>query len=92
MKIDPKLAQVGRVAFRVEGPNWNAYFALPDSMEGAVYLGSMRMALVEREDRKNAFIAFMREVVGDILEDSIGVRPTWPTPPQRAPEHERTKE
>lgn len=92
MKIDPKLAQVGRVAFRVEGDNWNAYFAMPDTMQGALYLGTMRYALVWRDDRKNAFMALMRECVGDLMEETTGHRPVWPSPPQQAPEHERTKE
>lgn len=91
MKIDPALAQIGRIAFRVEGENWNAYFALPDNMNGAIYLGTMRLALVERPDRKNAFIGLMRDTVGDIMEETLGVRPTWPTAPRPAPEHERTR-
>lgn len=92
MKIDPKLAQVGRVAFRTEGDNWNAYFAMPDTMKGAIYLGSMRFTLVTRDDRKDAFIALMRECVGDLMEETMGRRPVWPLPPQKAPERERTKE
>lgn len=92
MRIDSKLAQIGRIAFRVEGNNWNAYFALPWSMTGAVYLGTIAMALVERKPRKEAFIELMRQAVGDILEDSTGRRPEWPGEPVAAPEHERTKE
>jgi hypothetical protein len=91
MKIDKSLAQVGRVALRAEGENWNAYFADPKTMEGAVYLGSIKLTLVERADRKNAFIQLMRDTVGDMMEETLGVRPIWPTPPQPAPEHERTR-
>lgn len=84
---DPK-AQIGRLAFRVEGDAWIAYYALPDTMDGAIVLGSVAMAVVERDDRKCAFMDFMRDVVGDIIEGKVGIRPSWggPTP---APEHER---
>jgi hypothetical protein len=91
MKIDPNLAKVGRIALRAEGENWNAYFAQPDTMEGALYLGSIRLTLVEREPSKLAFIQLMRMAVSDIMFDTLGVRPQWPEPPQPAPEHERTR-
>lgn len=84
--------KIGRVAYREEGENWNAYYAEPGTMEGAIYLGSIRLALVKRKDRKRAFIALMRECVSDIMEQTIGTRPTWPDGEQPAPEHERTKE
>jgi hypothetical protein len=58
-------------------------------MEGAIPLGSIRMAIAMVERHKQAFMALMREVVGDIIQAESGVRPTWPDPPTRAPEHER---
>ena len=80
--------QVGRVAMRAEGEMWNAYYALPDSMSDAIPLGSIRLASVrDNPARKQAFIEMMREIVGDILEEQTGVRPTWDIKP--APEHER---
>lgn len=83
--------QIGRLAMRHEGDNWNAYYAMPGTMDGAVLLGSIRMGcIVGRRERRDAFMALMREVVGDILEDKLGVRPTWPKPSgEPAPEHER---
>lgn len=84
--------KVGRLALREEGENWNAYYALPGTMEGAIFLGSIRLALVQRKDRKRAFMNLMRECVGDILEREVGVRPSWPDGEQPAPEHERTRE
>ncbi len=33
--------EVGRLAFRVEGDNWNAYFAKQDTMAGAIFMGSI---------------------------------------------------
>jgi hypothetical protein len=81
--------QVGRLAMRHEGNFWNAYYAMPDSMTDALLLGSIRIQFVETKDRKDTFIALMRDAVADILEEATGVRPTWPDGPQPAPEHER---
>ena len=39
-----KMAEIGRLAMRHEGNFWNAYFALPDTMEGAIPLGQSRAA------------------------------------------------
>jgi len=89
-----KLSQIGRVAFRVEGNNWNAYWALPDSMKGAVFIASTRMRTVEgRPERKAQFMAFIRAAIGDLFEEQYGKRPEWPEPEgHSAPEHERTRE
>jgi hypothetical protein len=86
------LEAVGRLAFRQEGGNWAAYYALPHDMAGAVPLGSIRMAaVIANPERKQAFIDLMRDVVADILEIQIGSRPIW-TAPTAAPEHERSGE
>lgn len=77
--------KVGRIAMRREGRQWNAYWALPDTMVGAILLGSIPMAAAENsESVKNGFIELMRQVVSTILPEA-----TWPSPPQPAPEHER---
>lgn len=82
--------QVGRLAMRQEGDNWNAYYAMPGTMEGAIFLGSIRMgAVVSNPERKTAFIHMMRDIVADIIETHTGFRPTWGGP-QTAPEHERS--
>lgn len=85
---DP-LVQIGRVAFRHEGEYWNAYYAMNDTMDGALHLGSIRMAVIENsETAKSHFMQAMREVVADIIEKQTGVRPSWKKPIS-APEHER---
>jgi len=86
-----KVALMGRIALRVEGDNWNAYWALPKTMMGALFLGSIPMAFVQRRDRKEAFMALMRDCIGDLIEEQHGARPEWPGA-QPAPEHERTKQ
>ena len=84
------LAQVGRLAMRHEGENWNAYYARPDTMQEPVFLGSIRMgAVVNNAARKQAFIEMMRDVVSDLIEDATGMRPVW-NEPRPAPEHERS--
>lgn len=83
------MSQVGRLALRVEGNFWNAYFALPNTMDGAIFLGGVAMAVVTgHPERKATFMGLMREAVADIIEHASGERPTW-NGEQAAPEHER---
>ncbi len=91
------LKKMGRLALRREGKWWVAYYAMPDTMNGALPLGRIRMTLVEGDAarhrrNKQGFMDLMREAVSDLIQDSIGVRPEWPTGPQPAPEHERAGE
>jgi hypothetical protein len=82
---------IGRLAMRHEGENWNAYYATPDTMEGAVYLGSIAMRFVAGyPQRKAAFMDLMRDGVSDLIEEETGERPIWPNGEQPAPEHERS--
>lgn len=84
-----KMQQIGRLAMRHEGENWNAYYALPSSMDAPIFLGSIRMgAITGNHERKQAFMQMMREIVSDIIESETGVRPTWGGP-TAAPEHEK---
>ena len=85
-----KTIQAGRLALRHEGRLWNAYYAMPDTMEGAILIGSVEMRFVAvNKARKDAFMQLMQECVGDVIEEATGVRPTWPEPAKRAPERER---
>jgi hypothetical protein len=81
--------QVGRLAFRAEGDMWVAYYAQPDTMDDAITLGSLRLAIaVHSSEAKQAFIDLMTTAVGDQVELAVGVRPTWGAP-ATGPEHER---
>lgn len=83
------MTQVGRLALRHEGDNWVAYYALTDTMQDAIFLGSIRMgAVVDNPQRKQAFMDLMRDLVSDLIEEKTGIRPSWGGP-QSAPEHER---
>lgn len=82
--------QVGRLAFRQEGGNWVAYYAETERMDDAVFLGSIRMgAVMKSPERKAAFMDLMRDIVSEIIEEEVGVRPTWGGA-EPAPEHERS--
>jgi hypothetical protein len=82
------IKEVGRLAMRQEGEWWNAYYAKPNTMMGALMLGSIRMRFVLVPERKNAFLDLMREAVGDIIEEATGERPSW-SGERSAPEIER---
>jgi len=82
--------QVGRLAMRVEGDLWVAYYALPDTMKDALFLGSIRMAFVQDFGNKQIFMALMRDAVSAILKGAVGADAEWPNPEGvPAPEHER---
>lgn len=88
--MNEQLQPQGRVAFRVEGDNWNAYWALPDTMEGAIYLASIRMGAVRGAPHvKDAFMDVVRAaVVALFAQDGVAVD-SW-SGPQSAPETERS--
>ena len=84
------LAQIGRIAFREEGENWNAYFAPPSTMEGAIYLGSLRMSLAQSPKLKKAFMQLMRDAFDVHSKQIFGTKAAWKEPVV-APDHERTR-
>ena len=86
--MKPGMEEIGRLAMRVEGDFWCAYYAQQGTMKDAVPLGTIRMRFVASPARKQAFMDLMREAVADIIEEAFGTRPTWggATP---GPEHER---
>lgn len=78
----------GRLALRVEGDNWCAYYTEMETMDGALLLGSIRLSIVvDNPKLKQAFIGIMTDAIGDILRDVCGETPTWSARP--APEHEK---
>lgn len=84
-----QLVKMGRLAMRIEGVWWVAYYAAPDTMAGAFELGRIRIRHVEVQARRKVFMDLMQEAVSDLIEDTVGARPVWPHPPEVAPEHER---
>ncbi len=83
--------EMGRLAMRVEGDLWVAYYALPKTMDGALFLGSIQMAFVQDESAKQIFMALMRDAVSLVIKGQTGVDPQWPDPfGKPAPQHERS--
>jgi hypothetical protein len=79
------LTDVGRLAMRVEGNWWVAYYAMPETMDKAIELGRIQMGIVRDEDRKQAFMEIMKSAINDLLGDKVD---SWDIQP--APEHERS--
>jgi hypothetical protein len=84
-----KEKKIGRLALRVEGTFWNAYYAMPNTMDGAILLGSIAMRFVEDKTRKAIFMGLMKEAVADLIEEVTGERPIFPDGEIPAPAHER---
>ena len=80
--------KVGRLAFREEGTNWNAYYAFMETMEGAIFLGSIRLCAVQNSRRRSAFVELMKDTVSDAIEEITGIAPEW-GPEHAAPEHDK---
>ena len=74
---------------RVEGDWWVAYYAHPHTMDGALILGTIRMAILAKQHRKDEFMLLMKGAIADLLFGANVPAVAWPDPPQRAPEHER---
>lgn len=77
-----------RIAMRCEGNFWNAYVAQPNTMEGALLLGSIAITPCKQNPEiKNAFMELMQAAFNEFLKsqgiDTIG----FETRP--APEHEK---
>lgn len=78
-----------RLALREEGSFWNAYLALPETMDGAKLIGSIMIGAARNNPEiKAAFQAVMQQVLADAVEQVTGEQPEkWDIGP--APEAER---
>lgn len=77
----------GRIAFRVEGDLWCAYYAEPHTMDGAFFLASIRLNLVQKREIKNRFMQILQDTVSDIFGENGCKIDRWNLTP--APDHER---
>ena len=84
--------EIARLAFRVEGELWCAYYTLPDTMKGAILLGSLHMKIAVNPARKKLFLHLMRLAMADLIREVTGARAFFPQPPHMAPEHERSRD
>lgn len=79
---------VGRLALRVEGDWWVAYYAKPASMDDAIELGRIAMGIVRQEEFKQAFMELMKSALAAFFEQRGTPIETWHEP-ETAPEGER---
>lgn len=90
MAEQQRVSLTRRLAMRVEGEWWVAYFAEMGTMERALELGRVRINLAEIPEVKDATLAYFQTVMGEIVKAiSGGLQIEWPNPPQPAPEHEK---
>lgn len=81
--------QVGRLAFRVEGDWWVAYYAKPDTMDDAIEMGRIAMGIVQDRERKDMFMSLMKHALEGFFADRGTPVESW-NEPQSAPESERS--
>lgn len=76
-----------RLALRVEGDWWVARVALPGTMDGAVEIGRIAMAVVQNFERKQMFMEICKGFLADLIAAKGGTVSGFETRP--APESER---
>lgn len=70
--------KIGRVAFREEGPMWNAYYARPDTMDGAILLGSLAMSIARAsQEAETAFINAIHAGVTAQIREALDAEAEW---------------
>lgn len=84
------MMKFGRLAMRVEGDWWVAYYAKPDTMDGALRLGSVHMALARIPEVKQSTLDHFKLVTDHLVKAATGFDLEWPAAPQQAPEHEKS--
>lgn len=84
------LKQVGRVAIRHEGEFINAYWALPDTMNKAILLGSIRHALASTDPAVFEAFKGMMQLAATVFLKSVLNADAHFDNEQPAPEHERS--
>lgn len=86
--MKPDIIPTGiRLAFRSEGTWWNCYIADTASMEKAFLLASVRLATVQTQQAKKAFMEAMRIAFASVQEYPSAL--VWDEP-VAAPEAERS--
>jgi hypothetical protein len=70
--------QIGRIALRVEGDFWRAYFAEPDTMKGATMIGSIRLTCLTNPECKRSFIDLMQQATAAVVLAAIDEEVVWP--------------
>ena len=70
-----KKRALARLAMRAENGYWCAYYAPPDTMDGAILLGSIKITvIIEKPARREQFLALMHDVMRGAIKDACGKR------------------
>ena len=70
--------KIGRLALRVEGPRWVAYFAATAGIDDAVEIGSILMSVVGRSSQcKEKFEELMQLAMVDVIYKASGMEAEW---------------
>jgi len=76
-----------RLAFRVEGDKWSAYVAKQNTMEGAIWMGSVAIGIAENDELKRRFMDLMKDFFEEFLKEKGIEIESWEE--EQSPEHER---
>ena len=73
-----ELRRIGRLAFRHEDKWYNCYYALPNSMEKALFIGCIPFTAV-KDNRllQEQFMALMRDTLNAIMTKQLGKPVIW---------------
>jgi hypothetical protein len=80
---------IGRLAMRVEGGWWVAYWAGNESMKRSTEIARLRMSLAADPVLKDRFMDFCRLAMALAIKEATGKTANWKGA-VRAPEHERS--
>jgi len=81
------IPEFGRLAMRVEGDWWVAYFANPNTMDRALQIGRVHMSVAGIH--KDETLEYFKGVVSKMVKTAAGHDLVWPNAPRTAPEHEK---
>lgn len=67
------MSAIGRLCMRHEGTMWNAYYAMPDTEENMILLGSIAMRFIEENpEMKSEFLDLMKTGVERMIKEITG--------------------
>lgn len=78
-----------RIAMRVEGDWWVAYFAEPGSMDGAIEVARFPMRVAGHLAVRDAILVLVQDLMKSLLSGVLGLGGVEDFEISSAPEHER---
>jgi hypothetical protein len=78
-----------RLAMRVEGPWWVAYFAKTETMDGAIEIARFQMTVARVDSVRDAVLDLVQAMARALVKDIAGLGEIADFEISKAPEHER---